>query len=356
MAVPTTETGDAVPRRRGFGRFAHAPWWVHVLATLAALLVLNVVGVIIAGSFFVDFVHEHGPPLGEIPRQSALPAVEERALAERFAPVLKLDSKELFVPIRRGAYVRQTQLKEEEGRFTKVLEAAPVLARLPHVQGICVLLRGCHYFLDVRGVEPDPPKPTQRAYGEIQNHLMRTGEKPAIYAHVTRYDDSGHYAVQYWFLYLFNYRLNEHESDWEQITVRLDEDKQPIDVLYSAHAGGNARKWSKLRREGDHPVVYPALGSHANYFTPGKHRVQILCKRVIGSLRSCLRGRKILVDVANGRGKTLGPGDYSLLKMSGPIFVGSYGSGNYVILTRKPDILADPRARGAWADPLRDLR
>jgi hypothetical protein len=342
--------------RRGFGRFAHAPWWVHVLATLGALLVLNVIGLVIAGVFFVDFVHEHGPGRYEIPRQSVVPEAEAKALAQRFAPILRLDSRERFVPIRQAAYVGETQLKEEEGRFAKVLEAAPVLDELPAVQGSCLLSRGCHYFLDVRGVEPDPPKHSERAYADLENHLLRTGEQPTIYAHVTHYDDSGHYAVQYWFLYLFNYRLNEHESDWEQITVRLDEDKEPIDALYSAHSGGNVSEWSKIEKDGAHPVIYPALGSHANYFVRGKHRVQLVCKRVIGSIASCLRGRKILVDLANGAGKTLGPGDYAVSELSGPVFVGSYGSGNYVILTRQPDILADPRARSAWADPLRQLR
>jgi hypothetical protein len=344
------------PKRKGFARFAHAPWWVHVFATLAALLFLNIVAIVIAGVFFVDFVHQHGPRASEIPRQSAVPDDEARALEEQFAPILHLDSRELFVPIRREAYVAETQLKEEEGRFTKVLEAVPLLDKLPAVEGTCLVTRGCHYFLDIRGVEPDPPKPSQRAYGELETHLLRSGEKPTIYAHVTRYDDSGQYAVQYWFLYLFNYRLNEHESDWEQITLRLDEDKKPIDALYSAHAGGNVRRWTRLRHSGDHPVVYPALGSHANYFAPGNYRVQIVCKRVLGSLSSCLRGRKIVVDLANGRGKTLAPAKYDLAEMTGPVFVGSYGSGNYVILTRKPDILADPRARTAWADPLGPLR
>ena len=63
-----------------------------------------------------------------------------------------------------------------------------------------------------------------------------------------------------------------------------------------------------------------------------------------------------MVDVANGRGKQLVPANYVLSQLTGPVYVGSYGSGNYVVLTRKPDILADPRARGAWADPLAPLR
>jgi hypothetical protein len=179
---------------------------VHVLATLAALLVLNVVGLVIAAVFFVNFVSEHGPLAGETPRQAAVSADEASALAERFAPILKLDSRELFVPIRQAAYVGETQLKEEEGRFVKLLEAAPAVDLLPAVEGLCLRLRGCQYFLDVRGVEPHPPRHSERAYADLENHLLRVGEQPTIHAHVTRYDDSGDYAIQYWFLYLFNYR------------------------------------------------------------------------------------------------------------------------------------------------------
>jgi hypothetical protein len=342
--------------RRGWHRFAHAPWWAHSLATLGALVVVNAVALVVAAAFFVDFVHKHGALAGDVPRQSALAPAEARGLAERFAPVLRLDSGELFTPISNEAYVGQTQLKEEEGKFTKLLDAAPTIGGLPNVRGVCLVIRGCQFFLDVRGVEPDPPRHSERLYSELQAHLTRTGARPTVYYHVTRYDDQDQYAVQYWFLYLFNYRLNEHESDWEQITVRLDANRKPIDVFYSAHAGGHVKPWSGVENAGEHPIVYPARGSHANYFHAGEHRVEIVCKRVIGSIRACLRGRKLIVDLANGDRKPLTPDRYALAELSGPVFVGSYGSGNYVVLTRKPDVLADPRARSAWADPLGPLR
>ena len=259
------------------------------------------------------------------------------------------------MPIRQEAYVRQTQLKEEEGRFVKILEAAPSVEHLISEFGTCLLSRGCQYFLDVRGVEPDPPKHSQRAYAEIENHLLRTGERPTVYAHVTRYDDTGEYAIQYWFLYLFNYRLNEHESDWEQITLRLDEDKQPVDAFYSQHNGGVVRPWSTVEKDGEHPVDYPALGSHANYFTPGPHPVQIVCKRLIAGITPCFRGRKVIVDVSDGQGKTLTPADYTLASLAGPVFVGSYGSGNYVVLTRRPDAPRRPAHAADLGRPARPV-
>ena len=317
---------------------------------------LNAIGLVIAAVFFVDFVDKHGPTSSEVPRQSAVDPAEAQALAERFAPILKLDSRELFVPIRQAAYVGDTQLKVQDGRSIKVVNTAPTVETLPAAEGACPRIRGCFYFLDVRGVEPDPPKHSESAYGALEKHLLRTGERPTVYAHVTHYDDTGEYAIQYWFLYLFNYRLNEHESDWEQITLRLDESKDPVDAFYSEHNGGEVKSWAAIQKSGDHPFNYPALGSHANYFKPGRYRVQIVCQRLIGSFKSCLRGRKIVVDLTDGAGTTLRPGDYAVTTFAGPVFIGSYGSGNYVVLTRKPDILADPRTRSIWADPLQPLR
>jgi hypothetical protein len=328
---------------------------VHVLATLGALLVLDVIALGIAAGFFVNFVNQNERVSSEVPLQSPVDPAEAHELAARFAPILKLDSRELFVPIRQQAYIRDTQLKEEQGKSDTTLAASPSVDTLPETDNGCLQSRGCFYFLDVHGVEPDPPKHSQKAYAALERHLISTGERPTIYAHVTHYDDTGEYAIQYWFLYLFNYRLNEHESDWEQITLHLDENKNPVDAFYSEHNGGAVRQWAKVQKAGDHPVDYPALGSHANYFKPGKHPVEIVCKRILGSLTGCVRGKPIH-DLADGAGTTLRPRDYAIADFAGPVFIGSYGSGNYVVLTRKPDILADPRTRAIYADPLGPLR
>jgi hypothetical protein len=341
--------------RRGgwFRRFADAPWWVHVLVALGAVLSLLITTMVVLALVFVDIVREHGPLGPDIPAQTEVGDDDALELARRFAPILRYDSDELFVPISRSSYVSRTQLKEEEGRFVRLVKEAVDEGVLPETLGAC--LQGCLLFLDVRGAEPDPPKHSERAYDAIENKLLRSGARPTVYYHVTRYDDTDHYAVQYWLLYFFNYRLNEHESDWEQITVHLDENRRPIDVYYSAHEGGNTRAFAKVA-EGDHPIVYPARGSHANYFGPGKHDVEIACRRVIGSIKRCLRGGELLHDITDARGVELEVGGYDLAELGGPVYVGSYGSGNYVVLTRKPSVLRDPRLRTAWLDPLRPLR
>ncbi len=339
-----------------FRRFRRAAWWVHVLGTLAVVLAVQVVIVGVLAALYLDFVREHGPIGSEIPSQTSPSAEQAAELARRFAPILRYDSRELFVPIPQPAYVSRTRLKEEKGKSIRDVNPAPTVEDLPEEQGSCLLSAGCHYLLDVRGVEPDPPKPSQRAYDAIENQLLRTGTRPTVYAHVTQYDDTGEYAVQYWFLYFFNFRLNEHESDWEQITFRLDADMNPVDAFYSEHEGGATHGWAAIEKDGDHPTNYPALGSHANYFEPGRHPVEVGCRRVIGSVRQCFRGRRLLADVADNGGTVLKPEGYELSELAGPIYIGSYGSGNYVALTRQPAILSDPRTRTAWRDPLRPLR
>lgn len=343
--------------RAGGSWFTRQPWWAHVLITLGVVIVVEVIALVALTASVIDIEGENRGTTPEVPRQSLPDRAERLDLAGRFAPILKLARDELFVPIDRPAYIGDTQLKQEEGKFVKVVDPTPTAAHLPFREGTCLRVRGCTYFLDVRGVEPDPPTSSARAYDALENHLLRQGAKPTVYAHVTRYDDTGDYAVQYWFLYFFNYRLNEHESDWEQITLRLDEDRKPVDAFYSAHAGGRVLLWKRIEHpDGEHPVVYVALGSHANYFRPGPHRVLLGCKRVVGSVKACLK-EKVKPDLADGRGRELQVGrDYGIRELTGPVFVGSYGSGNYVILTRKPDILSDPRRRAAWLDPLASFR
>jgi hypothetical protein len=67
--------------------------------------------------------------------------------------------------------------------------------------------------------------------------------------------------------------MNHHEGDWEMTAVYLKND-EPYAVLFSQHGAGNIEKWETVQKAVDkkgnlttHPVVYVALGSHANYST-----------------------------------------------------------------------------------------
>ncbi len=63
-----------------------------------------------------------------------------------------------------------------------------------------------------------------------------------------------------------------HEGDWEVVSVVVDAKGVPLFVGYSQHGEGVRRAWARAPRLGMHPVSYVALGSHANYPTPGIQR------------------------------------------------------------------------------------
>jgi hypothetical protein len=118
-------------------------------------------------------------------------------------------------------------------------------------------------------------------YQQIQGDTPRYH----YYGRVVR--EHGYIVLQYWFFYAFNdwrssfHGVNDHEADWELVTVYAIEDVsgtvQPCWVAYSAHEFNGddlRRRWDdpELARVGDHPLVYIAAGSHANYYSPGEYQ------------------------------------------------------------------------------------
>ena len=105
---------------------------------------------------------------------------------------------------------------------------------------------------------------------------INLGQRPVVYAHVvTEPGYPGRLALQYWMFYVFNDWNNLHEGDWEMIQLNFDAadsaaalQTQPSEVGYSQHEGAEKAAWGdpKLERAGTHPVVYPADGSHANFY------------------------------------------------------------------------------------------
>lgn len=134
------------------------------------------------------------------------------------------------------------------------------------------------YYQYVKVLEKDP-RPVY--YGRVLREKDKTGNEWTI--------------LQYHFFYAFNdWRLaangmNHHEGDWEMTAVYLKSD-QPYAVLFSQHGAGNIEKWGATRKAVDkqgqettHPVVYVALGSHANYSKPEVIRSPSMYKPVVCS-------------------------------------------------------------------------
>ncbi len=117
--------------------------------------------------------------------------------------------------------------------------------------------------------------------------LPSAGVHP-YYGHVSR--DGGYIILQYWYFYAMNdWRstfggVNDHEADWEQVTVFLVDQESveptPAWVAFSSHdeVGDDLRRrWDDPDIEfvGQHPVVYAGAGSHSGAYLPGEYIVSI---------------------------------------------------------------------------------
>lgn len=130
------------------------------------------------------------------------------------------------------------------------------------------------YHLDFPGNPRRPGCGYERWFKERMQ-----GYSPTTYANIVVGDD-GRLALQYWFFYVFNDFNNTHEGDWERIQLiweatSIEEalTEQPVEVGYSQHAGGERAGWEsdKLSKEGNHPVIFAASGSHASKFGSGTY-------------------------------------------------------------------------------------
>ncbi len=171
-----------------------------------------------------------------------------------------------------------------------------------------------------------------------------------------RYTEKGGFQiVQYWFFYAYNdfftaHRgANDHEADWEQITIFM-RDGRPLYAAYASHHEVVCRPWEAVPKKAgnNHPLVYVGAGSHASYFEAGDY----------------LGGK----DRAPGDGFAIGPGgDYewqpvelnlqSWLNFSG--LWGSYAHEHWYDERLKgahapagPKYERDATERLAWRDPL----
>jgi hypothetical protein len=146
-----------------------------------------------------------------------------------------------------------------------------VVKRAPTAADIAGLGEGFH--LNV----PGNPLGNTCVYARDFAKLKREGRAPATtYAHIAR--EAGHpgVAVQYWFFWYFNQFNDLHEGDWEGMQITFPDasgprqalEEEPAQIGLFQHAGGERADWDsgKVEKEGTHPVVYPAAGSHATFY------------------------------------------------------------------------------------------
>lgn len=159
----------------------------------------------------------------------------------------------------------RVRLLVHDVRGTHVITRAPTAVDLAG--------QGKDAYLDLPG---DPLNPGC-TYARDFAALRRAGKAPPVtYAHLDRQAGYSDLAVQYWFYYYFNQFNDLHESDWEgmQIAFHADTAAQalatgPYEIVLFQHAGGEHADWDagKVQKQGTHPVVYSAAGSHATFYS-----------------------------------------------------------------------------------------
>jgi len=145
--------------------------------------------------------------------------------------------------------------------------------------------------------------------------------------------------LQYWLWYPFNVYSptlpagelwQVHEGDWESVSVILDARGRPLFAGYSQHSAGQRREWARVRKQGQRLRAFVALGSHANYFTPGKHRFD---PRVVEPVLISIIRQKGLEPVdRTGSGRVVRPRlvHVTATNPSWMAFAGTWGEDAYI--------------------------
>jgi hypothetical protein len=211
---------------------------------------------------------------------SASAASPDAELLRVYQPVLVLHPAELFQPTKIQSFVTDSQLERFTGtsasqlpldRYWTVVDAQPGPGEMP------ASTPGVFYRLNQVGCTPGATLADESCYA---NAWASGSGGDAVYGRVARTADR--IVLQYWLFYYddalllpptpFGIFWQSHEGDWEVVNVVLDQNEQPLEAAYSQHCSGERMPWAQVGKSpGDstHPVVYVALGSHANYFSPG---------------------------------------------------------------------------------------
>ncbi len=213
------------------------------------------------------------PAHAEEPSQQSLDDAAAQQLVDRFAPIMMVKQQEgdcdaQGEPYRPAAV--ETVLDNPDVALRQISFGAPVVTRAPSAADL--FDRGEGFYLDFPGSALTPGCLYEQDFRRYNG-----AQRPVIYAHIVQQPDvPDKIFVQYWFYWYFNDWNDKHESDWEGITLAFDAatveaalQTEPVAVGYSQHEGGERAGWTddKLEREGDRPVVYSSVGSHASYFS-----------------------------------------------------------------------------------------
>jgi hypothetical protein len=235
-------------------------------------------------------------------------------LLQRHTPVLRYDSQEPYFADAASEWTDNpgNQLKRADG--TVIAAATPTGGQPPLSLGF---LGPTHYANGDAALADDRIGATSKDYvAEAQALHAQPQYANRVYGHTATGSD-GRLWLAYWFFYFYNdYNLigpfvkaGLHEGDWEMIQLRLDPTGAVPDLaVYAQHTHAGQRPWNQVERVGDQPVVYPARGSHASYFSADVHWTGDWFDFADGKRPAPPLTLEILSDVAGVDGWALWPG------------------------------------------------
>ncbi|MGH8079995.1 MAG: Vps62-related protein [Lysobacter sp.] len=183
---------------------------------------------------------------------------QQEALAQRYAPVLYFHPDEHNFLQDPNIYLQQSTLRQElDWRPDRELHG---LGEIPPEE--------------LAGIGEGNEDADSQIFLDHQNEELGDGVRDGDLANsktLYQYDAETN-TVTYHLFYAYNDGppglgdVQNHEGDWEKITIQLDDSLQPTEVRYSAHNGLQvARSWADAPKEDGRPVSYVGQGSHANY-------------------------------------------------------------------------------------------
>jgi hypothetical protein len=322
------------------------------------------------------------------------PGDEKSDLAWTFAPVLHLQHDEEYPPVGVEAFLAGST---ESGAKPVGTPGQPLsLDTLPTVcpdgsHQPCGTL-SCPKCIDrKRETQPVGFVPQGVFYARVAQRVS----EPDVFVGWNPWGEHLTTLIQYWIFYAYDRwqaetvigRLTqEHEGDWEHVSIGLDDGNKPLFVALSAHCGGQVVDWDRIsaapgRLEGDrvvptpgrvaadedvtHPIVAVAKGSHANYAVSAGHRPPDWgsCKNLPSDALSGLSYASNVRDLTeDGNGGWFAyPEDVQVVnETSKPMsYPGAWGSGEDITFAHREPVrtshgpFSPPLHPSSWGTPIR---
>jgi len=274
-------------------------------------------------------------------RPEATPSVA--VLLARYVPVLVLHPDESFEPVPVDGFLADSDLTRKSSSGWEI-----VGGQLP--------AGGADLRLDQRSCAAVDGLAATPCY--VATEAVH-GAAPVVYGAALRTRDR--LDLQYWLWYPYDdfsptYPAGEfwqvHEGDWEVVSVLLDLAGKPLTVAYSQHAKGVRRAWARAPKRGVRPLVYVALGSHANFPSSGEH--PLLPPAVDQASINVMKAYGIPVPADHtGRGRVVRP---TLVRLtartpSWMTFAGSWGESGYLHIPGRDPLVSGAGPRGPGFHP-----